>query len=463
MADIELPKVPIALSPEALFRYQVVAFVFVRVALGKVRSVAIAEAVEATHITENGEARTVRLRTLYRWLAAYQQDGVSGLEPATRSVAFTALSAAFLAFLSNEKTTDPSASIPEIIRRARQQQVLTADETVSRVTVYRAADRLGLPLTRRASKRDTDMRRFAYPHRMRMVLVDGKHFRAGHARLKRVAFFFIDDCSRFVLGVVVGTSESTKLLVHGLFQVILQFGLMDILYFDRGPGFISDDTHAVCVRLGLHFVHGKAHYPEGHGKIERFNQTASDDVLRGLCRAEVDPDLGSLELRLRHYVEHQYNVRPHESLNGQSPVAHWDADERPLRFPRDQDDLRSRFLITEVRKVSSDNIVSVDGVCYEVPRGHARDRIELRRQTLDGSIWTPHEGRLVCLHPVDLAYNAQAGRANPSPMTRPDDLQEPPLTAAAMAFNRDFGPLLDSTGSTETPTKRCRKPSPRKT
>ena len=34
---------------------------------------------------------------------------------------------------------------------------------------------------------------------------------------------------------------------------------------------------------------------------------------------------------------------------------------------------------------------------------------------------------------------------------------------AAMAFNRDFGPLLDSTGSTETPTKRCRKPSPRKT
>jgi transposase InsO family protein len=440
MADIELPKTPMTSSPEALFRYQVIAFVLARVALGQVRSVVIAEAVETTHITENGEARTVGLRTLYRWIAAYEQDGATGLEPAAREVAATALSDKFLAFLRSEKTADARASIPEIIRRARERQVLAADETADRVTVYRAAVRLGLPLSQRSSKRDTDMRRFAYPNRMRMVLVDGKHFRAGQARLRRVAFFFIDDCSRRILGVVVGTSESTELLVRGLYLVILHFGLMDILYFDRGPGFFSSDTHAVCLRLGIRFIHGKAQYPEGHGKIERFNQTVWADLLRGLCRAEVDPDLGSLELRLRHYVDYQYNVREHESLDGMSPLARWDADERPLRFPRDQEDLRSRFLVTEARHVSSDNTVSVDGVCYEVPRGHARDRIELRRQTLDGSIWAPHEGRLVRLHPVDLAQNAEAHRASP-PAPSADDQQEPPLTAAAMAFDRDFGPL----------------------
>jgi acetate kinase len=48
---------------------------------------------------------------------------------------------------------------------------------------------------------------------------------------------------------VVGPSESTILLLRGLLQVIRHFGLMDVLYFDHGPGFISRDTHAVCANL----------------------------------------------------------------------------------------------------------------------------------------------------------------------------------------------------------------------
>ena len=462
MANIELPKIPITLSTEALFRYQVIAFVFARVALGQARSSAIDEAVEATHFTEMGEARAVSRRTLYRWLAIYDRSGVGGLEPATRQVAPTALSAEFVAFLSSEKTKDPAASIPEVIRRAREQLLLGAEQSVSRITAYRAAARLRLPLTQRSSKRDTDMRRFAYPNRMRMVLVDGKHFRAGAERLKRVAFFFIDDCTRRVLAVVVGCSESTELTLRGLFLLIQHFGLMDILYFDHGAGFDSGDTHAVCVRLGVHYVHGKVRYPEGHGKIERFNRTAWNDVLRGLCRAEVDPALGSLELRLRHYLEHDYNVSKHESLDDDlSPSACWDADERPLRFPRDQEDLRSRFLVTEGRRVSTDNVVSVGGILYEMPRGHARDHIDLRRQTLDGSLWAPHDGRLVRLAPVDLAQNAEDRRASPSPSST-DDRREPPVTAAAMAFDHDFGPLAKSTRTPDHRSpKSIRKPKPK--
>lgn len=456
MADIELPKTPITLSTEALFRYQVVAFVFARVALGQARPSAIDEAVETAHFTETGEARSVSRRTLYRWLVAYDLDGVVGLEPATRQVAPTALSDKFVEFLRSEKTKDPAASIPEVIRRAREHQLLGAEQSVSRITVYRAAARLKLPLTKHSSKRDTDMRRFAYPNRMRMVLVDGKHFRAGAERLKRVALFFIDDCTRRVLAVVVGSSESTELTLRGLFLVVQHFGLMDILYFDHGSGFNSGDTHAVCVRLGIHYIHGKKRYPEGHGKIERFNRTAWNDVLRGLCRAEVDPALGSLELRLRHYIEHDYNVSNHESLEDDlSPAACWDADKRPLRFPRDQEDLRSRFLVTESRRVSTDNIVSVAGVLYEMPRGHARDHIELRRQTLDGSLWAPHDGHLVRLASVDLAKNAEDRRARPSP-SNTDDQREPPITAAAMAFDRDFGPIV---GPADNPNHRSSKPN----
>jgi putative transposase len=439
MAEIELPRMPAEISAEALFRYKVVAQVLAYQKLGNTRALAVSITLQCLHVTETGAVRSVSTRTLYRWVSQYDKQGIAGLEPQERRLKSTALSESFLEFLSENKKADSNASLPELIRRAEQLGIIGPTESVHRCTAWRAARRLGLPLTCRAAKAQTDMRRYAHAHRMRVVLVDGKHFRAGAARLKRVAFFFIDDCTRRVLAVVVGASENSALLLRGLFELIRQFGKMDVLYFDHGPGFIANDTHAVCTRVDILFLHGRERYPEGHGKIEAFNKTALHDVLRGLARADVDPDFGSLELRLRHYIEHQYNPRPHESLDGTSPLQRWEADERELVFPADHEDLRSRFALTESRRVSADNIVSVRGTHYEVPIGHAHKLIPVERRPLTHSVWILHEGRLVQLHPVDLAFNAEDRRARLDNKADPEG--EAPLTAAAMAFAKDFGPV----------------------
>lgn len=460
MVEIELPKVPEQVSAEALFRHRTVAAVLGMVALGHKRSVAITLTLESMHVTETGQVRSISVRTLYRWLADYEKGGIAALEPQERVLKSTALADELVDYLREQKTQDPDASVPEILRRAQEKKVIAAGVRVHRATAWRAVKRLGLATTCRAAKRLTDMRRFAYPHRMRMVLVDGKHFRAGKGRLRRVAMFFIDDCTRRVLWVVVGASENARLLLRGLYEVVRHFGLMDILYLDRGPGFIADDTHAVCVKLDICFIHGRAKYPEGHGKIEAFNKTAHHDVLRGMPRADVDPDFGSLELRLRHYLEHQYNVRPHESLHNQSPEQRWKADERELTFPRDHDELRSRFVLTESRRVTADNIVSVDGTHYEVPIGHARSSIAVQRHLLHDSVHIVHDGKLVQLHPVDLARNAEDKRARRS---KPDEeSREAPVTAAAMAFERDFGPVhvIPATGPSPRRRKTNKKGTP---
>ena len=96
---------------------------------------------------------------------------------------------------------------------------------------------------------------------MMMVLADGKHFRVGARRRRRVAVFFL-DAARFALGVVVGTDETAELFLRGLHAVLRRFGFMDTLSLDRGPGFRADDTAAACHRLGIHLVHGTAGYPE---------------------------------------------------------------------------------------------------------------------------------------------------------------------------------------------------------
>jgi len=106
-------------------------------------------------------------------------------------------------------------------------------------------------------------------------------------------------------------------------------------------GRFSHTFSAVLTRLGIHFIHGTAAYPEGHGKIERFNRTALNDVLRGLDgRAEVDPTARALELRLRHYLETQYNHRPHEELQKTTPWERFGQDAKPLRLPDSREALR---------------------------------------------------------------------------------------------------------------------------
>jgi transposase len=269
-------RAPVMVSTEALFRFQAVSKVLARQLTGEARPRAVGAVAAEPHLTVAGKLRKVSSRTLYRWLAAYEASGIDGLEPGRRhQVDVSAvLPNELVDFLRTEKADDPRASVPELIRRAHELRVIGPEDKVSRSTVWRAIKRMGLPTRRRPSKAEGDMRRFAYPHRMMMVLADGKHFRAGASRARRVALFFIDDATRKGLHVVVGTTEDTELFLRGLYELIRKVGFMLVIYLDNGAGFISDDTLAVIAKLpGVHIVHGTAGYPEGHG-----NYPASDFI-----------------------------------------------------------------------------------------------------------------------------------------------------------------------------------------
>lgn len=91
-------------------------------------------------------------------------------------------------------------------------------------SVWRAFERMGLATCMRVTKHEGDMRRFTFLNRMQMVLCDGKKFRAGAARLRRVALFYLDDSSRYGLQVVVGTEETSELFLRGLYKLICRYG-----------------------------------------------------------------------------------------------------------------------------------------------------------------------------------------------------------------------------------------------
>lgn len=434
-------------SAEALFRYSVVSQVEALVLAGERVSAAVRQVASRTHLrSDNAGLKTVSPRSIHRWRRAYASGGLAALQ--TRSRAKTETSAVLpgklIERLRAEKVADPAASVPEVLRRARVAAVIPADLAISRTTLWRACRRMDLPTRIRPSKGEGDMRRWRYPERMQCVLCDGKHFRAGPERARRVALFFIDDATRFALGVLVGTSESTELFLRGLHAMVSNHGLADLFFLDGGPGFISDDTWAVIAEgLRANLVHGRSRYPEGHGAIERFNRTAKAQVLRALDGAiDVDPDCRALTLRLNRYLD-GYNDTFHETLKT-TPRQAWQAG-RPLRYPEDEDDLYRRFIVRESRTVSADHVIQFGGRLWEAPRGTQRSKIEVARHAIDGRLWVTHGGRTFELAELDPHTNAVERRGYPSDHT-PAPNEGVPITAASEAFRQEMLPIINPDG-----------------
>ena len=446
MSISSLPKTPP--SPEALFRRFILGQVDVLVDGGSSVSRALREVSRREHADFLGHSHRVSVSTLKRWRAAFRGFGMAGLEPASRArdTVSDVLPDDLLSFIKLEKKLDQHASVPELLRRAARKGIIEDARAMSRTSVWRAVRRMGLPTRSNPSKREADTRRFAYPHRMQCVLCDGKHFRAGASRVKRVALFFLDDATRYGLDVIVSPSESTEVFITGVFFVCLRYGIADRFYLDRGPGFISLDTHAVMSELGSCLIHGKARYPQGHGKVERFNRTAKSQQLRSLDGAvDVDPDCMSLTLRLRHYLHHVYNDTPHEALDLQTPRHRWESDTRSLRLPESEQALRDKIVVRESRSVSNDHVIQHGGRLWEAPRGLAGQSVEVIRHVLDGHLHVLHQGRMIRLHEVDLVANASDPRGYPaSHLPQPDE--GVPTTAATLAFNRDYMPLVGKDG-----------------
>ena len=447
MADLKtLP------SPIARFRYLVVSAVMALLLQGWRRSDAVRE-VASRAFPDGTKLRRVSERTLWRWLSWYETHGLVGLEPKPRQhvADSTVLPPRFIKFLEDENRTDPQASIPELIRRARLSGALHPNARVDRTTVWRTMDRMGLDTRRRQPPQGDDTRRFAYSERMQLVVVDFKHFRAGPTRKKRVAIYFLDDATRYGLGVLVATSERADVVLPALAALLRQYGKMDALYWDHGSGFIADDVALVCMQLEIPAFFGAVAYPEGHGKVERFNRSAKARILRAFDKADhVDPDCGALALRLRHDLFDVYNHLPHESLGKDTPQQRWTSSMRALRPVESEAWLQERFTLPLERTVSADHVISYDGTLYEVPCCcRPGRRTFLRRLLEDDALCAVDDERLVRLQPLDPHFNATSGRARRAKPEHSDET--PPKTASMLAFERAYPSLVDADGGFTDP------------
>lgn len=428
---------------EAIIRYLVVCQVRAAIAAGVARTRAVEEVAGRRHLDRGSRPRRYGARTIWRWLKQWEADGLPGLASQPRQRQGSSLPAGFLAHLEQRKLEDPKVSVPEIIRLARVEGVIADNERIDRTTVWRECRRLGLPTLRRDPSKQTQQRPWRFPHRMQCVLADGKHFRAGAQRVYRVAIIFLDNATRFVLGGVVGSSESAVLALRGLYKVTLRWGLMSCLYVDLG--FDMLDLARATASLGISLILGTKRYPEARGCLERFNRTMAEQLLYGWPgNPAIDPETAALERRLEHWATEMYNHTPHEGLDLDTPADRFHGDARQLVLPESQTRVDEAFVTSFDRRVKSHNCISIDSKLWEVPAGHPGRKIKVFRNMITSELSVLHDGRRVAIKPADLVANAY----QPRPQTESAPCNETQRrTAADAAWQRDNPPLVDDDGN----------------
>jgi transposase InsO family protein len=143
----------------------------------------------------------------------------------------------------------------------------------------------------------------------------------------------IDDHSRYALGLVACANEQRPTVQTHLERLFRQYGLPGAILADNSPpwGVTTHPGHlttlgAWLVRLGIEIWHGRPYHPQTQGKVERFHQTVTAEVLAPYRY----PDLAACQHAFDRWRPIYNHARPHEALGDQTPGARYRPSVRPF-------------------------------------------------------------------------------------------------------------------------------------
>ena len=324
-------------------------------------------------------------RTLERWLAAYRQDGLSGLYPKARK------DKGAIRAIPDEALTEALALKTELPRRSVR-QVIEILETTEKVqpgelkpsTLARIYSQTGLNRLPKQERKTFRRFRREYPNSLWQVdLKYGPYLpdpRNPKRKVRTYLIAFLDDYSRLVPHGQFYLEQRQPALENCFRKAILRRGIPNSVYVDNGKIFVSRWFRLACARLNIRHLTAAPYSPEGKGKIERFMGTV--DAFLAEVQLLSPKTLKELNEAFWSWLEEAYNHKPHASLAGKTPAAVFATDARPLRFAT-AEELRDAFLWEEDRKVDQTGCFKLSGKVYDAGPAWAGQRVEIRFDPFD--------------------------------------------------------------------------------
>lgn len=252
--------------------------------------------------------------TGYLWLRRYEQSNT-----------VTAL-----AELSRRPLSSPAKTPPGLENRilyfrqqkgwgARKIKVLLGDETISTPTIHRVLVRNGM-VADQASRRTATLR-FEREQSNELAQMDfkGEYPVSGG---KCYPLSFIDDHSRYLLGLWPLASTGSQGVYESLRLHFLQHGVPQAILTDHGTSWYSTTNgHGLTwlgvwlIKQGIEIKYSGIRHPQTQGKVERFHRTLNE---RTLHRGQ--PETMQEWMKWAEEFRREYNQeRPHEALGMKTP------------------------------------------------------------------------------------------------------------------------------------------------
>lgn len=274
---------------------------------------------------EVAQAQGVSVRTVYKWLQRYCQEGEAGLQNrSSRPLQSPAATSSAVA-----------QKVIELRRHRMTYRQIAKQLGISSSTVGRLLQRVGLNrLSALEPARPDNRYEHAAPGDLLHLDIKklGRFARPGHrvtgtrTRCRNdgagweYVHIAIDDHSRIAFGSI-HPDETGKSACEALLKAVRYYRGLGIRFkqvlTDNGAAYVSARFKRLCRRLQLVHKRTRPYTPRTNGKAERFIQTA----LREWAYAR---SYESSEQRGRHLLPwlHQYNWhRPHASLDYQPPIS----------------------------------------------------------------------------------------------------------------------------------------------
>lgn len=323
------------------------------------------------------ESGNVSLRTLNRYLQAYETGGYLALIPQGRSSTGYKIPDDLVEAAIQLRREVPERSIPTII------QILELEGKappgfLKRSTLQDALSRKGYSASMMKIYTDTGYgsQRFQRTHRNDLWQGDIKYgpvIKINGENVQTYLSCLIDDCTRYIVHAEFYGNMEQGIVEDTLRKAILKAGVPRRLYFDNGSQYRTHWMKRACTLLGIRLLYAKPRNPQGKGKQERFNHTVDSF----LAEIAVKPpnDLHELNMLFDAWLSECYHTKTH-SVIGTTPEIAFKSDSMPLRYP--EPDLMARaFLRCEPRRVDKSGDISFCGKKYDVGITYAGRKVDV--------------------------------------------------------------------------------------
>lgn len=221
---------------------------------------------------------------------------------------------------------------------------------------------------------------------------------------------FIDDCSRFIVGIDIYLNDNTINLINTMKQAVKRHGVPKMFNFDNGSNYKSIDTQETIANIhsSVHYCH--PYSPVQKAKIERFFGTMKKQWMSKYNQSSVS--LEQVKEDLLSYVE-QYNNTVHSSLNGKTPNQRF-FDQADLIKYLDTNEFNEAFMVRFERQASIDRVVTINSIEYELDPIFANKKVKFMATSDYKEIYAinPHTGIKLPVKLLDKTANAKMSRKN---------------------------------------------------